>query len=210
MTKEQLINFLKKENYLKSDDLIEAFEQIDRKDFVLKEYQDEAYENYPLPIGFGQTISQPLVVAFMLELLEVKKGEKILEIGTGSGWQTAILAYLTGEDGKVFSLERILELKIFAEKNISKYNFLEKGIVELIHQNGFNGLEEKAPFDKIIVNASAEKIPVALKKQLKINGKLVIPVKNSILVLEKINQVNFLKKEYFGFVFVPLISNETN
>lgn len=205
MTKEKLINNLIKEGYLKNENIIEAFQKIDRKDFVLKEFKNEAYENYPLPIGFGQTISQPLVVAFMLELLEIKKGEKILEIGTGSGWQTALLAYLTNETGKVFSIERILELKIFAEKNISKYNFLEKGIVKLIYGDGSKGLEEEAPFDKIIVSASAEKIPLSFKKQLKINGKLVMPVKNSILVLEKINQNNFLKREYFGFTFVPLI-----
>lgn len=206
MTKEQLIKNLVKEGYLKNENLIDAFEKIDRKDFVLDEYKLQAYENYPLPIGFNQTISQPLVVAFMLELLQVNKGDKILEIGTGSGWQTALLAYLVSEKGKIISIERINELKNFAEKNLKKYDFLFDRI-KLIVGDGALGYEPEKPFDKIICSASSLFVPIQWQKQLKIGGLIVAPIKNSIFVLEKISQKDFKKREYFGFVFVPLISN---
>ncbi|MGB9681196.1 MAG: protein-L-isoaspartate O-methyltransferase family protein, partial [Minisyncoccia bacterium] len=129
-SKEELIKELIEEGVLKSPKLIEAFLKIDRKDFVLEDLKEYAYLNQPLSIGFGQTISQPLVVAFMLELLEVQEGEKILDIGSGSGWTTALLSYLTGEKGKVFAIERIPELKEFGEENVKKYNFVEKGIAK--------------------------------------------------------------------------------
>src|SRR3990167_725228 len=114
MTREDLINELIKDGYLKTPAIIEAFKRIDRKDFVPEEMKEMAYENTALPIGEKQTISQPLVVAFMLELLELKSGEKILEIGTGSGWNTALMAKIAGEKGKIISIERIKELNQFA------------------------------------------------------------------------------------------------
>lgn len=205
-TKEKLAEALIKDGYLKTPAVIEAFKNIDRKDFVPEEHQKEAYGNYPLPIGFGQTISQPLTVAFMLELLEVKAGDKILEIGSGSGWQTALLASLVGS-GKVVALERITELESMTRRNVGRYNFIEKGVVAVILSDGSKGYPAEAPYDKIIAAASAENVPVAWREQLKIGGRIVAPVRHSIIVLDKISPTEFKQKEYFGFSFVPLVKD---
>lgn len=203
---EELINQLIKDGYLKTPLIIEAFRNIKREDFITDDLKDEADINAPLPIGYGQTISQPLTVAFMLELLQPQPGEKILDIGAGSGWQTVLLAYCVGEKGKIFAIELVPELAEFAKKNISKYNFMEKRIVEIICGDGSRGLEKQAPFDKIIVAASATEEPIALKKQLKVNGRLVIPIKESIWLFVKKDNDKFEKKEFPGFAFVPLIN----
>lgn len=223
---ENLINSLIEDGYLKTPKIIEAFKQIDRIDFVLEEYKADAYVNAPLPIGFGQTISQPLTVAFMIELLQPKTSEKILEIGSGSGWQTAMLAYCVsgainidensekniGESqpaqgqSKVVAVERIPELKEMAQKNVAKYGFIEKNLVEIVLGDGSKGYKNEAPYDKIIAAAAAEgDIPALWKKQLKIGGRIVAPVGESIIVIDKVSKMKYIKKEYFGFSFVPLI-----
>ena len=228
---ELLLDTLVQGGYLKTDTIIEAFRAIDRKEFVPQEYQADAYVNTPLPIGYEQTISQPLVVAFMLELLAPKPGEKILEIGSGSGWQTGIMAQIVSalplrgtherkESGTllrqskknlrkmplVVGIERIPELTERAKNNLRKYNFLEKRIVELFTGDGTKGWEKEAPYDKIMAGASAAgAIPEAWKAQIKIGGRIVAPVAQSIIVLDKIGSNEFSKKEYFGFDFVPLI-----
>jgi protein-L-isoaspartate(D-aspartate) O-methyltransferase len=211
-TNEELVRELIEDGYLKTPTVIEAMRAIDRKNFVEEEYMDEAYGNYPLPIASGQTISQPLTVAFMLELLELKAGEKILDVGAGSGWQTAMLAHIVGNPpaggGKVIAIERIEELFMFAGKNIAKYGFLEKGIVKLIHGDGAKGYEAEAPFDKIIAAASADKIPEAWKEQVKVGGRIVAPLGESIIVLEKTAAGEFNEKRHFGFSFVPLVSEK--
>ena len=120
---EQLVQSLIDEGFLKSPRLIQAFRSVDRADFVLPEYRAEAYGNHPLPIGEEQTISQPLTVAFMLELLDPQPGEKILDIGSGSGWTSALLSAVVGETGKVFAIERIRGLCALGEKNLKKYSF---------------------------------------------------------------------------------------
>jgi protein-L-isoaspartate(D-aspartate) O-methyltransferase len=171
--------------------------KVDRKDFVLKEYEKEAYEDYPLPIGYGQTISQPSTVYFMLKLLNPQKGEKILDVGSGSGWTTALLAEAVEEKGMVFGIEKIPELVLFGRNNINKYDFNN---VKIIEAGKELGLKEHAPFDKILVSASAKEIPQELIGQLKDNGVMVIPVKNDILRIEKGGKI----EKYEGFVFVPL------
>ncbi len=202
---ENLINSLIKDGYLKTPEIIEAFKRIDRLDFVTEEHKKEAYINSALPIGFGQTISQPLTVAFMLELLEPKQGEKILDIGAGSGWVLAILAYVAG-NGKVVGIERIPELANMAKENISKYSFAEKRTAEVILGDGSKGYEQEAPYDKIIAGASAQTgIPEVWKEQLKIGGRIVAPVENSVIAIDKIGKNKYEQKEYFGFSFVPLV-----
>jgi len=204
-TKEQLIGLLQKEGYLKAQSVISAFQAVDRKDFVPGDLVNKAYANEALPIGEKQTISQPLVVAFMLELLGVKAGEKILEVGTGSGWKTALLASLAGKDGKIISIERIESLSGRAKASLSKYGVVESGIVELTVGDGSRGYPEQAPYDKINAAAAADKFPEVWKEQLKIGGRIVTPVGNSIFVVDKITKDRFEQKEYFGFSFVPLI-----
>ena len=205
-TKEELLNELIKGGYLKTPRLVEAFREIDRLDFVPKELAHEACGNYPLPIGYGQTISQPLTVAFMLELLEPKAGEKILDVGSGSGWTTALLACVVGEKGRVFAVERIEGLCRFGEANVRKYNFVEKGIVKFLCGDGSRGLPEDAPFDKILAGAAAlDDVPEEWKKQLKVHGRIVAPVLTSVVVLDKIGENKFKAREYFGFSFVPLV-----
>lgn len=214
MTKEKLIDELIREGYLRTPSIIEAFRKIDRADFVPEELKDVAYANTPLPIGQGQTISQPLTVAFMLELLEPKEGEKILDVGTGSGWQAALLAEIVSGSasaeasagkGRVVAIERIPALVDMAIQNISKYSFLDKGIVMVVKGDGSKGFKEEAPYDKIIAAAAARKIPEAWKEQLKIGGRIVAPVSSSVVMLHKTDQDQFEKKEYFGFAFVPLV-----
>ena len=206
MTKDALIEELISEQALKSPNIIQAFHKVDRADFVPAGLLAQAYENYPLPIGLGQTISQPYTVAFMLELLEPKAGEKILEIGAGSGWQTALLAYLVGSQGRIFGIERVKELKTLAEKNLSRYPVLQRTST-LMHGDGSLGHPQESPFDKIIAAAAGQTIPPAWKAQLKAGGRIVAPVKDSIVVIDKISENQFKETEHYGFAFVPLIKD---
>ena len=200
-----LIDSLIKKEWLKTSEIIKAFEKIKREDFLPEGDKELAKLNKALPIGFGQTISQPLTVAFMLELLQPSPGDKILDVGSGSGWTSALLAEITGFKGKVVAIEVIKELKEFGEKNVAKYGFIDKKIVEFILGDGSLGFKKEAPYDKILVSASSKKEPEALKKQLKINGRLVCCIENSIWLFIKKNENRFDKKEYPGFVFVPLV-----
>jgi len=187
---------------LRTDGIIDAFRTVDRKDFVLKEYEKEAYGDYPLPIGFGQTISQPTTVAFMLELLQPEKGDKILDVGSGSGWTTALLAHIAGKKGKVFGLEKIPELVSLGKENLAKYDFSNARILKAKEELG---LKEEAPFDKILVSAFARTVPEELVKQLKTGGVVVMPVDNDILRIEKVSSKENKIQKFEGFVFVPLV-----
>ena len=201
-----LIEELISEKWLETPEIIKAFKKIKREDFMPDDVKHLAEFNGAIPIGRGQTISQPLVVAFMIELLQPQKGENILDIGSGSGWTSALLAELVGEKGKIFSLELLAELKEFGEKNVARYNFIERGIVRFIQKDGSKGLEEEAPFDKILCSASVQgEVPQAWRDQLKIGGAIVTSAASSILHLVKKGENDFIKKEYPGFAFVPLI-----
>ena len=191
-----------------TESIKKAFENINRKDFVPPDIKPLASLNEALPIGYGQTISQPLVVGFILELLEPKIGDRILDIGAGSGWTTALLANIVGKEGKVIALEVIPELAEFGKKNVAKYNFIEKGIVKYLRQNGSTGYLLEAPFDGILVSATLSKkeLPRAWREQLKIGGKIVVPIQESIWVFTKKNETEFEEQEYPGFVFVPFVS----
>ncbi len=203
----KLIMNLIDQGCLKTPLIIEAFKNINRADFLPADLRSEASVNTPLPIGFGQTNSQPLTVAFMLEFLAPQPGEKILDIGAGSGWTSALMAWCVGEQGRVFAIERIPELCEFGKTNVAKYNFIKKGIVKFVCADGTKGWPEQAPFDKIIAAASAQEIPAAWKKQLKVGGKMVLPIKNSIWLINKKSPDKFKEEEFPGFAFVPLISS---
>ena len=186
---------------LKTSSIIDAFKTIDRKHFVPKTFIKEAYADIPLGIGNGQTISQPYTVAFMLEKLHLKKGDKVLDIGSGSGWTTALLAYIVGDTGSVLGVERVPELVMIGLQNLTKLDF-KHAHIELAHATlGIEG--EK--FDAILVSASAKEIPYELFKQLNIEGHLVIPIQNSIFVFKKVSEEKIETKEFPGFRFVPLI-----
>lgn len=219
----QLIEELTSDGYLKTAEIANAFRAIDRADFVLPGYRNEAYGNYPLPILAGQTISQPLTVAFMLELLEPKAGDIVLDIGAGSGWQTALLAHIVraqsangkGQSvGKIIAVERIPELCEFAKNNIEKYGFIRDGVVEFHCQDATAAIPD-GPYDKIIAAAAALKdIPDEWRQKLKIGGKIVAPIAGSIWRFtkrqetgDKRQEIIWEEEEFPGFAFVPLVTD---
>jgi protein-L-isoaspartate(D-aspartate) O-methyltransferase len=150
--------------------VLEAMLQVPRHEFVAESYRDAAYEDHPLPISEGQTISQPYVVAVMLELLQLAGKEKVLEVGTGSGYVTALLAHLAAE---VFSVERYADLAATAAGTLAKFGYPN---VKVLTGDGSLGLQADAPFDAILVSAAAQRIPPALLEQLRDGGRMVIPV----------------------------------
>lgn len=206
----ELIKALIKNGYLRTPEIILAFKKINRLDFVREEDKQEAEINLPLPIGHGQTVSQPATVAFMIELLGPRPGQKIMDVGSGSGWTTALLSEIAGPDGKVFGIELLADLKDFGEHNVARYNFIKKGIAVMIRGDGYEGLPEYAPFDKILVSAAAPEIPEKLLKQLKIGGRMVIPIgerfqTQELAVIDKIGEDEYEEKKFPGYIFVPLV-----
>ena len=200
----ELVESLMANGVLKSKSIRDALLHMDRKDFVLSKYEDLAYMDGALPIGYGQTISQPYTVVFMLELLDVQKGDKVLDIGTGSGWTTALLSYLTGKEGRVVGKELIDELVVMGKENISKYDIANATISKT---EGVLGVENEK-FDRILVSASANKFPKELLLQMKNDSVLVIPVQNSIYKVRKDKTGGITKEEYYGFSFVELKTRE--
>lgn len=201
-----LIDKLIQDHWLRSHKIIQAFKKIKREDFLPENLKHLAELNEALPIGQAQTISQPLVVAFMMELLQPETGHRILDIGSGSGWTSALLAELVGPEGKVFSLEIVPELKVFGENNVAKYNFIKSRRVEFLERDGSRGYTEQAPFNRILCSAAVQKeIPKAWKEQLKIGGRMVAPFGSLVVLLIKENDNKFIKEEYPDFTFVPLI-----
>jgi protein-L-isoaspartate(D-aspartate) O-methyltransferase len=187
--------------------VLHAMESVPRHQFVPLQHEDDAYGDYPLPIGHGQTISQPYIVALMTELLQLKGGEKVLEIGTGSGYQTAILALLALE---VYSVERIPQL---AEKARERLRELGYSNVYIRLGDGYDGWPEYAPYDAVIVTCAAEEMPQPLVDQLADGGRLVVPVGESgwsqSLVLIQKRGTEITRREVTGVVFVPLVRGST-
>ena len=190
---------------IKNSTVLEAIGSIPRHLFMDSSFLDHAYQDKAFPIAASQTISQPYTVAFQSELLEVKPGDKILEIGTGSGYQAAVLCVLGAH---VYSIERQLELFKKTSKFLPKIGYVAK---RLIFGDGYKGLPEEAPFDRIIVTAGAPFVPKPLLSQLKIGGRLVIPVGDvdqiMTLYIRK-GTKEFEKHELGNFKFVPLLENK--
>ena len=193
-------------NYGFSDEIVlQAMLQVPREKFVPSEFSDEAYDDGPLSIGFGQTISQPYTVAFTTHLLDLQASEKVLEIGTGSGYQSAVLSLLSKE---VYSVERIPELSIEAEKKLKQLGF--KNVLVKVGQ-GEEGWKDKAPFDSILVTAGIfGEVPTELFDQLKVGGVLVAPVgvgpdKKMVKFTKSKNRIK--KEEHGIFHFVPFVES---
>ncbi len=185
--------------------VLEAFGKVERHRFVPEEFMDSSYADHPLPIGSGQTISQPYIVALMTESLRIEAGEKVLEVGTGSGYQTAILAELAS---KVYSVERIPAL---AERAAEVLKELGYNNIEIAVRDGSMGLAEHAPYDAIMVTASCPGRPETLLKQLADKGRLVAPIGGAfgqILTLFEKRNDRIEPREICGCVFVPLIGKE--
>ncbi|MFH1590238.1 MAG: protein-L-isoaspartate(D-aspartate) O-methyltransferase [archaeon] len=184
------------------ENVLKAMKKVLRQEFVPENLKDNAYDDCPLPIGYGQTISQPYITALMTENLELKKDYKVLEIGTGSGYQAAILAKLVD---KVYTIEIIKELADSAKKRLNR---LEYKNIEVKHADGYYGWKEKAPYDAIILTAAAETIPPPLLKQLKDNGRLIMPLGNptgyQLLIMVTKSGRDTETKFITGVKFVPL------
>ncbi|MFH4965792.1 protein-L-isoaspartate(D-aspartate) O-methyltransferase [Gaetbulibacter sp. M235] len=202
--RQQLVNVLKTKG-IKDVNVLKAIGNVPRHLFMDSSFLDHAYQDKAFPIAADQTISQPYTVAFQTELLEVKKEDKILEIGTGSGYQTAVLCEL---GAKVFSVERQLELFKKTSIFLPKLGYRAK---KLIFGDGYKGLEEEAPFDSIIVTAGAPFVPKPLLNQLKIGGRLVIPVGENVQVMTlyiRKDTKEFEQHEFGEFRFVPLLEDK--
>lgn len=201
MDQQALQKFLKRSQGFGSPGLEAAFAKIDRKDFVRQDYQDAAYGDFPLPIGFGGTISQPSTVLFMFNLLDPKPGEKILDVGSGSGWTTALLAAAVGPNGTVFGVEIIPELAKFGADNLAKY---QMPWAKISPAGKGLGLPAKAPFDKILVSAAAKELPDELLGQLQVGGTATLVVGPKVVKIVKRSKIKLDREEFPGFAFVPL------
>ncbi len=189
---------------IKDTRVIEAIGKVPRHFFLDTAFAEHAYENKAFPIGSGQTISHPYTVAFQSELLEIEKGHKVLEIGTGSGYQTTILCEL---GAKVFSIERQKELFDRTKLILKKMNYTAK----LYYGDGYKGIPTWAPYDSIIVTCGAPFIPEDLLEQLKVGGKLVIPIgdgKQIMTLITKESKIEFTKKTFGDFMFVPMLEKK--
>ena len=194
------------EKGIRNEAVLDAIGKVPRHLFMDSSFLDHAYQDKAFPIAANQTISQPYTVAFQSELLEVNPGDKILEIGTGSGYQAAVLCLLGAH---VYSIERQLELFKKTSKFLPKIGYVCK---RLIFGDGYKGLPDEAPFDRIIVTAGAPFVPKPLMSQLKIGGRLVIPVgdEDQIMTLYvRKGAKEFEKHELGNFKFVPLLENKS-
>ncbi len=199
-----LIEMMKNTGFLTDAKVESAIRQIPRHNFIPESLKHRAYENAPISLMKKQTISQPSVVSRMTEWLDLKEGQKVLEIGSGSGWQSAILAKIV-DSGKIFTVERHAKLASFAKKNLEKLGIKN---VKIIHGDGSLGIPEESPFDRIIITAACKKVPDALLDQLALDGLLIAPVGEdiqSLILLRKTPKGIVEIKNQKGYVFVPLL-----
>ena len=180
----------------------QAFQAVQREDFLPEEVRSHAHADRPFSIGYGQTNSQPSTVRAMLEWLEVEEGQSVLDVGSGSGWTTALLAKLVGKKGHVYAVELVPELAQFGQENCERVGITNAAFYEAEKEFG---LRRFAPYDRILVSASANSLPDELLEQLHAPGRMVIPVGNSIYEVDKDEKGDIDIKEHYGFVFVPLV-----
>jgi len=203
LNREQLLGSLR-DNIKES--VISAMSRVKRELFVPEALKSRAYDDTPLPIGLNQTISAPHMVAIMCDLLDLEPGMTVLEVGGGSGYHAAVMAEMVGPKGWVYSVERMPHLVVVARENLEKAGIEN---VTMIQADGSIGLPEYAPYDRISVAATAPKIPEPLKQQLKVGGKMVIPVGQNYQDLYLVTRKNgFSVEEKMGVIFVPLIGEE--
>jgi len=202
--RQQLVKIVEAKG-IRNEQVLAAIGKIPRHLFIDSGFEGYAYEDKPFPIGADQTISQPYTVARQTELLEVKKGDKIVEIGTGSGYQAAVLIEMGAQ---VYTIERQKELFKKTSLFLPKIGYRPK---KMIFGDGYKGLPEYAPFDGIIVTAGAPFVPKPLMEQLKVGGKLVIPVGEKVQIMTvytRKSEKEFEKKEYGEFRFVPMLEDK--
>lgn len=203
-SREQLVNRLMREVYIKSDNVKKAFLAVPRENFVPEPLKMQAYVDRPLEIGNGQTISAPHMVAIMCEALDIKNGQKILEIGAGSGYHAAIVSQLVGEKGHIYTIERFEDLAKRARENLKNTNITN---VTVEVGDGSEGLKTYEPYDRIYVTCAAPSVPQPLIDQLKDFGKLLIPVGSMFCELQLLEKKGekILSENLGGCVFVPLV-----
>jgi protein-L-isoaspartate(D-aspartate) O-methyltransferase len=202
MVKTQILN-----RGITNENILKAFLEVPREEFVSDRYKELAYSDGPLPIGYGVTISQPYIVALMCQILDLDKESKVLDIGTGSGYQATILSHLCK---KVVTIEVIEELYSIAKTRLSNLGYEN---IEAICGDGSKGYKKEAPYDGIIVAAATEKIPDSWKEQLKLGGRIVYPKteNGTQQLVEVVKTENGFEKSYHGHVrFVPLVQKEHN
>ncbi|MDW5563984.1 MAG: protein-L-isoaspartate(D-aspartate) O-methyltransferase [Methanomassiliicoccus sp.] len=202
----ELVWRLKGSGYVTSEAVLQAMERVPRHEFLPPGMAPHAYEDTPLPIGQGQTISAPHMVGMMLEALDLGPGMRVLEIGTGSGYHAALVAELVGPEGRVYTIERIEALGRKARETLERLGYGDR--IEVIIADGTNGLEEHAPYDRIFVAAAGPKVPEPLKEQLADHGILMVPVGGRMvqdLVLVSRSGGRFYERSLGSVVFVPLI-----
>jgi len=204
--REKLIEDLISAGYLKSPRIIAAFRKVPRHEFVPPELREYAYSDQPLPIGHGQTISAPSMIAIMMETLDLRPGQKVLEVGAGSGYNAALLAEVVGKDGRVVSIERVPALVDFSRENLRRAGYSN---VSVVLGDGTLGYPDEAPWDRILVTACAPQVPQPLLDQLADGGKIGLPLGRHEMyqiwtVVEK-REDKMETREYGGCAFVPLI-----
>jgi len=204
MNKENLIQMLKQQGF--SRQILSAFSKTKREDFIPSNAKNQAYEDKPLSIDYKQTISQPYTIAIMLSLLNLKENQKVLEIGSGSGYVLALINKIIGKKGKIYGVERIKQLSTKSQKVLSKYKN-----IKVYNKNGIGGLKQHAPFDRILISAACQEIPKALFSQLKEKGLIVAPVTKyydqSLVVIKKTKNKLVIQKQIPGFIFVPFVED---